>query len=73
MSARRAAPKAPHEAGVLRLSIEKAMGRLGWRPRWSFDRTFAETVAWYRAFHAGEAPAELAARSVRQIRGYLAA
>jgi CDP-glucose 4,6-dehydratase len=25
-------PTAPHEAGVLRLNIEKAMARLGWRP-----------------------------------------
>jgi len=64
-------PRAPHEAGVLRLSVEKAMGRLGWRPRWGFERTFERTVEWYRAFHAGAAPAELAALCRRQIADYL--
>ena len=29
-----------HEAGLLRLSIDKATARLGWAPRWHFDETF---------------------------------
>ena len=45
--------RAPHEAGLLRLSIEKATARLGWTPRWHFDETFRRTVEWYRAFHEG--------------------
>jgi len=40
---------APHEAGLLRLSIDKAVGRLGWRPAWDFEETVARTSAWYRA------------------------
>jgi CDP-glucose 4,6-dehydratase len=65
-------PKAPHEANILRLSIEKAQGRLGWQPRWSFEETFRRTAEWYRAHHGGASAAELAALTVRQIHDYLA-
>ncbi len=64
-------PAAPHEAGLLRLSIDKATARLGWAPRWHFDQTFRRTVEWYRAFHAGAGEAELSALCLRQIRDYL--
>ncbi|MGB8931150.1 MAG: CDP-glucose 4,6-dehydratase [Anaeromyxobacteraceae bacterium] len=64
-------PSAPHEAGLLRLSIEKAQARLGWLPRWRFDETFARTVAWYRAFHGGSRGEALRALTVTQIREYM--
>jgi CDP-glucose 4,6-dehydratase len=60
-------PAAPHEAGLLRLSIEKAQARLGWTPRWRFAETFRRTVEWYRAFHGGASRDDLAALCVRQI------
>ena len=41
-------PSQPHEAGLLRLAIDKARFELGWRPRWPVERAVAETVAWYR-------------------------
>lgn len=41
-------PSQPHEAGLLRLSIEKACAELDWCPRWSVDQAVTETVAWYR-------------------------
>ncbi len=66
-------PSAPHEAGLLRLSIEKAQGRLGWAPRWEFAETFRRTVEWYRAFHGGASKDDLAALCVRQIDDYLRA
>ena len=40
---------APHEAGLLRLSIDKAVSRLGWRPVWDFAGTVARTADWYAA------------------------
>jgi len=64
-------PSAPHEAGLLRLSIDKATARLGWAPRWHFDETFRRTVEWYRAFHAGAGQAALAALCLEQIHEYL--
>ena len=45
---------APHEAHLLRLSIDKAHAALGWLPRWDFDSTVTRTVDWYRAFYAGD-------------------
>ena len=36
-----------HEAGMLRLSIDKASYRLGWRPVWNFEETVTRTIKWY--------------------------
>jgi CDP-glucose 4,6-dehydratase len=64
-------PRAPHEAGLLRLSSEKAQARLGWLPRWRFEETFRQTVAWYRIFHGGADAAALATFTRGQIAEYL--
>ncbi|MBK9519341.1 MAG: CDP-glucose 4,6-dehydratase [Anaeromyxobacter sp.] len=64
-------PAALHEAGLLRLSIDKATARLGWAPRWHFDETFRRTVDWYRAFHAGASADALADLCRTQIHEYL--
>ena len=40
----------PHEAGVLRLNIDKALHQLGWRPRWNVAEAVRRTAAWYRRF-----------------------
>jgi CDP-glucose 4,6-dehydratase len=68
----RSDPSAPHEAGLLRLAIEKAQAQLGWAPRWRFEETFRRTVEWYRTFHAGASPSELAALCLAQAKEYLA-
>jgi len=52
-------PSAPHEAGRLALSIERARARLGWQPRWDFARAVKETVHWYREVTKGEHPLRL--------------
>lgn len=64
-------PHAPHEAGQLRLAIEKARARLGWSPRWRFEETFLRTVEWYRTFHEGASKDDLASLCRRQIEEYL--
>jgi CDP-glucose 4,6-dehydratase len=61
---------APHEAGVLRLDIEKATTRLGWAPRWEFEEAVERTVDWYRAQARGASPAELRALCLRQIEDF---
>lgn len=58
----------PHEAGLLHLNCDKARHCLGWKPRWDFDRTVQETVAWYRDVASGS---EVAAVSVAQIQAYM--
>ena len=52
-------PAAPHEAGLLRLSIEKAKDQLGWAPVWPFARTVQHTARWYQAvLEQGMSPRE---------------
>jgi CDP-glucose 4,6-dehydratase len=58
----------PHEATLLHLNCDKAHQYLGWRPRWDFERTIAETVGWYAAVHGG---ADAGAVSEAQARRYL--
>jgi CDP-glucose 4,6-dehydratase len=41
----------PHEAKLLRLSIDKAITQLGWRPRWSVGEAIRRTALWYRRFY----------------------
>lgn len=48
-------PTAPHEAGTLRLSVEKASASLGWIGRWDFEESIRRTVDWYRARHERDA------------------
>ena len=47
-------PAAPHEAGRLALTIDKARATLGWAPRWGFETAVSETVSWYRGLHDGQ-------------------
>jgi CDP-glucose 4,6-dehydratase len=59
---------APHEAGLLALSCDKARHRLGWQAQWGFATAVAETIGWYRRVHDG-APALETSRA--QIAAYL--
>ncbi len=62
---------APHEAGLLQLSIAKARARLGWHPRWDFATTIQRTVAWYRDFYAaGDRPECVPELCLRDIADY---
>lgn len=56
----------PYEAGLLHLNCDKAHHLLGWRPRWSFERTVAETVNWYRAVLSGEPVASVSSDQVNR-------
>ncbi|MFM1813557.1 MAG: hypothetical protein RLZ98_252 [Pseudomonadota bacterium] len=50
----RSDPKAPHEAGKLNLSTDKAFHLLDWRPVWNFQTTLQLTTEWYRKVHFKE-------------------
>jgi len=56
-----------HETAYLSLNCDKALRQLDWRGRWDFERTIAETAAWYREVAAGVPAREV---SLRQIRTY---
>ncbi len=55
----------PHEAQLLRLSIDKAVTLLGWRPRWSVSEAVRRTALWYRSFYQ-QASAARTAGSMRE-------
>jgi CDP-glucose 4,6-dehydratase len=60
-------PNAVHEAGKLNLTTDKAFHLLGWGPTWDFQRTVAETAAWYFQVQKGASAAVL---TREQISGY---
>jgi CDP-glucose 4,6-dehydratase len=49
-------PAQPHEAAVLRLSVDKAVHQLGWRPRWGIAETVRRTACWYKHFNVAPQP-----------------
>jgi len=61
---------APHEAGLLKLSIGKVRKNLGWQPKWDFETAVANTMIWYKETAAGRAPLDV---SLEQIKAYEAA
>lgn len=65
-------PSAPHEAGLLRLAIDKVWNLLGWAPRWDLDEAVRRTVEWYKAWLAGASPDALRRLALEQIGDYLA-
>ena len=42
------------EASALRLSIDRALTHLQWRPRWPVETAVARTIRWYREFLEAE-------------------
>ena len=61
-------PDAPHEAGRLSLSIERARAMLGWQPRWGFEEAVAETILWYRDVAHGTDPLQLVRQQIGRFR-----
>lgn len=57
-------PNAPHEAGLLHLSIDKARFELGWKPRWTFLDTITQTTQWYRRVNDGESALDVMLRQL---------
>ena len=50
---------APHEAGILKLSWDKAQHYLGWNPGWDFGETVSRTALWYKKQAEGISAREL--------------
>lgn len=62
--------QAPHEAGLLSLSIDKAWHLLRWKPVWTFEQAVAHTTRHYKDHFDSAAPAAILL--VRQIQQYQA-
>ena len=60
-----------HEASLLRLAIDKAVGQLGWRPVWDFAETSRRTAVWYQA--VGADPSRARDATLADLDSYVAA
>jgi CDP-glucose 4,6-dehydratase len=49
----------PHEAGLLKLDISKAINELNWQPQYNATESIHKTIAWYKALNAGQPAASL--------------
>jgi len=45
----------PHEAGLLKLDISKAVNELQWKPQYNAQESIYKTIAWYKALQQGDA------------------
>lgn len=59
-----------HEAGLLRLSWEKAANLLEWQPAYTCFEAIRETVMWFKKFHSSGSNVDMYATCVEQIEGY---
>ena len=59
----------PHEAGVLNLTIEKAIKELNWHPKRDFNMTIKKTINWYKnVFESSKTPIDC---SLSDLNDYL--
>jgi CDP-glucose 4,6-dehydratase len=45
----------PHEAGLLKLDISKAISDLNWHPKMNASQAVAKTIGWYKNFYSRQA------------------
>ena len=62
----------PREANILRLSIDKALWELDWRPQWDVAEVLDHTARWYRLYGQNENPGghDMQAVTLEQIALY---
>ena len=59
----------PHEAGLLKLDISKALNKLGWQPYYSAAKAIAVTMTWYKGWSNKQSSAELVEADIRAYMG----
>jgi CDP-glucose 4,6-dehydratase len=57
----------PHEAGILKLDISKAIDKLNWKPRWDTAESIRITANWYRQFLEGANPENLIDNDIKNF------
>lgn len=60
----------PHEAGLLRLNINKSKQILKWNPIWHFSKTIEVTSLWYKDFYLNKI--NVYERSLADLNNYIA-
>ena len=54
----------PHEAGLLKLDIKKALKELNWRPIFNAELAIQRTINWYKKYNEGAVAADLIKRDI---------
>ena len=62
-------PNQPHEAGLLKLDINKAIGELEWMPTYNASTAIIKTIEWYKCYLNN--PAEIIAFTEQQIKNFI--
>lgn len=57
----------PHEAGLLKLDIDKAKSELEWFPKMTASESIKFTIEWYKEFSEGIKAAELTERQIKKF------
>ncbi len=52
-------PNNPHEAGLLKLDISKALSQLSWKPVFNAQTAIERTINWYKNYYNGISASEL--------------
>ena len=63
------ADKQPHEAGLLKLDISKAITNLNWRPKYQANQAIGKTIEWYKNYFSN--PQQVTAFTEQQIIDFL--
>jgi CDP-glucose 4,6-dehydratase len=58
-----------HEAGILRLEIEKSKNILNWHPRWRSDTAVEKTMNWYKEVFDGTGALEVCRKQIEEYFG----
>lgn len=58
-----------HESHLLRLDSSRAIQKLGWRPKLSFERAVETTVAWYKKVRGGGDPLSITKEQILEYVG----
>lgn len=58
-----------HEAGILRLEIEKSKNSLNWHPRWRSDTAVEKTMNWYKEVFDGSGALEVCRKQIEEYFG----
>ncbi len=62
-------PRAPHEAGYLKLDSSRARKLLLWKPRWNSQTAVRKTVEWYKAYLEKENLLKITAAQIESYYG----
>lgn len=57
----------PHEANFLKLDCSKMKAVFGWRPKYGVKEAIDMTVAWFKAYEAGENVTEVMDRQIEEM------